>query len=147
VRDGKGFSTSFLMRIVAISAEALHLLATVPPAPFPLLALGLPKNPYIRPRLIILRLRDTTRCTQIFPWLARTGPWKSRSLRDVRRIQSSLARVKTGDHVFGSATRMTTRYFFFLFVAGSSEHRHCFLSALHRVGRLHRQVLCQLAPA
>jgi hypothetical protein len=35
------------------------------------------------------------------PWLARTGPWESRSLRDVRRIQSSPARVKTGDHVFG----------------------------------------------
>jgi hypothetical protein len=114
VRDRKGFSTSFLMRRVAISAEALQLLASAPPAPFPrswsssarvktgdnvfgeclqhdysrrvaisvealqllasappapfpLLAFGLPENPYIRPRLVILREIETTRCAQIFP--------------------------------------------------------------------------------
>jgi hypothetical protein len=41
---------------------------------------------------------------------------------------------------------VNTGCFFFLFVAGRSEHRHCFFSALHRAGRLHRQVLCRLAP-
>jgi hypothetical protein len=67
VRAGRErFSTFFLMRRVAISAEALQLLASAPPTPFPLLALGLPEKPYIRLCLVILWLRDTTRCTQIF---------------------------------------------------------------------------------
>jgi hypothetical protein len=43
--DGKGFPTSFLMRRVVISVEALHLLATAPPAPFPLLALAYSRSP------------------------------------------------------------------------------------------------------
>jgi hypothetical protein len=68
VRAGRErFSTFFLMRRVAISVEALQLLTSAPPTPFPLLALGLPENPYIRLRLVILWLRETTRCTLIFP--------------------------------------------------------------------------------
>jgi hypothetical protein len=94
------------------------------------------------------------------PWLARTGPWESRSLRDVRRIQSLPARVKTGDHVFGECYQHdysvlllpvhgSTRYCSWSdrCATGRSEHLHCFLSALHRAGQLHRQVLCRLAPA
>jgi hypothetical protein len=46
------------MRRVAISAEALQLLASAPPVPFPLLAFGLPENSYIRPRLVILRVTE-----------------------------------------------------------------------------------------
>jgi hypothetical protein len=57
-RDRKGFSTSFLMRRVAICAEALQLLASAASAPFPLLAFGLRENPYIRPRLVILRVTE-----------------------------------------------------------------------------------------
>jgi hypothetical protein len=45
-------------RRVAISAEALQLLASAPPALFPILAFGLPENPYIRPRLVILRVTE-----------------------------------------------------------------------------------------
>jgi hypothetical protein len=46
--------------------------------------------------------RNNTLHTDIpIPWLARTGPWESRSLRDILRIQSSPAQVKTGNHVFG----------------------------------------------
>jgi hypothetical protein len=61
------FSTFFLMRRVAISAEALQLLVSAPPMPFPFLALGLPEKPYLRLRLVILWLRDTTHCKEIFP--------------------------------------------------------------------------------
>jgi hypothetical protein len=47
-RDGMGkVLPLFLMRRDSIRAEALQLLATAPPAPLPLLALGLPENPYI----------------------------------------------------------------------------------------------------
>jgi hypothetical protein len=50
--------------------------------------------------------RHNTLHTDILvPWLARTGPWESRSLWDVRRIETSSARVKTGDHVFGECLR------------------------------------------
>jgi hypothetical protein len=55
------------MRRVSISVEALQLLETAPLASLPLLAFGLPENPYIWPRLVTLRLTETTRCTQTFP--------------------------------------------------------------------------------
>jgi hypothetical protein len=75
-QDGKGFSTSFLIRRVAIGAQALQLLASAPSVPFPLLALGLPENPYIRTRLVILWLREITTLHTDFPvpWLAHIGP-------------------------------------------------------------------------
>jgi hypothetical protein len=55
------------------------------------------KAPYGHPSVE----RNNTLHTDIpIPWLARTGPWESRSLWDVHRIQSSPARVKTSDHIF-----------------------------------------------
>jgi hypothetical protein len=76
------------------SAEALQLLASSPPMPFPLLALGLPEKPYIRLRLVILWLQDTTRCTQIFP---------SHGLRaqDLGRVEASEMFVGVGVRQLG----------------------------------------------
>jgi hypothetical protein len=55
---------------------------------------------------------NTTCCKQIVPvpWLARTGPWESRSLRDVHQSRSSSARVNTCDNFLRSAFSTTTRY-------------------------------------
>jgi hypothetical protein len=47
------------------------------------------------------------------PWLACTGPWESRSLRDVRQSWSSSARVTNGDHVFGECLQHDYSLFVF----------------------------------
>jgi hypothetical protein len=60
------------------------------------------------------------------------------------------------DHVFGECLQHDYSLLFaFVFLGTTTvrdrscgkEDRHCYLSALHRAGRLHRQVLCRLAPA
>jgi hypothetical protein len=57
------------------------------------------------------------------PWLARTGPWESRSLRDIRQSQSSSARVKTCDNVFGECLQHDySLLFVFLYMFGAM---HC----------------------
>jgi hypothetical protein len=108
-RDGtewERFSTSFLMRRVPISAKALRRLDAS--APLPLLTLG----PWLTRELLyttssglVPRVEITQNNllqTEIpIPWLARTGPWESRSLWDVRRIRSSPARVKTAITFWG----------------------------------------------
>jgi hypothetical protein len=83
--------------------------------------------------------RHNTMHTDIpVPWLARTGPWGSRSLRDVRRIESSSARVKTSDHVFGECLRhdysLLHRLPGWRCCLRKEEDRHCYLFALHRAG-------------
>jgi hypothetical protein len=69
--------------------------------------------------------------------------------------RSSSARVKTCNHVFGeclqqlATARSSSCTVRVCRTAASegSEDRHCYLSALHRAGRLHRQVLYRLASA
>jgi hypothetical protein len=149
-----------------ISAEALQLLtnkcwststAPVPLVLFPSWPLAYPRTPIYSPVWIwpfSCQTEYNSLHTKLpVSWLACTGSWESRSLRDIRRSQSSSARVKTDDHVFGECLRhdysLSLLYCSWLehCAAGGSEDRHCILSALHRVGRLHRQALCRLAPA
>jgi hypothetical protein len=90
-----------LMRRDPISAEALQLHWHL----FTSWLLAYPRTPIYCPVWLPFGLH-----TEIpVPWLARIGPWESRSLRDVRRSWSSSARVKTiGDQRFWgvSSTRL-----------------------------------------
>jgi hypothetical protein len=88
-----------------ISAEALQLCWRL----FPSWPLAYPRSPTYSPVWIWPFGWETghnSLHTKLpVPWLARTGPWESRSLRDVRQSRSSSARVKTGDHIFGECLR------------------------------------------
>jgi hypothetical protein len=104
------------------------------------------------------RWQNTTHCTQSF---------LSHGLRaqDRGRVGASGTFVGVGVHLLGwrpaitflgSVFDTTSRYCSIVFLYylwlercadGGSEDRHCILYALHRMGRLHRQALCRLAPA
>jgi hypothetical protein len=104
-------STYFLMRRVSISAEALQLLATAPPTPLPLVAFGLPENLYIWPRLVTLRLREITRCTQTFP----SHGLRAHDLGRVGASETFVVRVRLlgwrpAITFLGSSFSTTTRY-------------------------------------
>jgi hypothetical protein len=104
-RNGKGFTTFFLMRRDPISVEALQLRRHL----FTSWLLAYPRTLIYCPiwSFFGLHIEHNLLHTEIpVPWLARIGPWESRSLRDVRRSWSSSARVKTiGDHVFEECLR------------------------------------------